>query len=133
LRPLFLRRLPLHLLLRPALPERGHRQQPSDQRFLGRGILDVGKHETYFTLRLPDYHYGALVIRSAKTSTARSVLRGYEYRDPRWGCSAWNSACRFRSSIHGSDEILQAFLILPHQVFGPLQEFFRSWIAECHR
>src|SRR5205823_7598099 len=99
LRPLFLRRLPLHLLLRPALPERGHRQLPSDQRFLGRGILDVGKHETYFTLRLPDYHYGALVIRSAKTSTARSVLRGYEYRDPRWGCSAWNSACRFRSSI----------------------------------
>src|SRR5438094_10648537 len=41
LRPLFLRRLPLHLLLRPALLERGHRQLPSDQRFLGRGILDV--------------------------------------------------------------------------------------------
>ena len=35
--------------------------------------------------------------------------------------------------IHGSNEILQVFLILPHQVFGPLQEFFRSWIAECHR
>src|SRR5204863_5129784 len=42
LRPLFLRRLPLHHhLLRPVLPERGHRQLPSDQRFLGRGILDV--------------------------------------------------------------------------------------------
>src|SRR5437899_12836362 len=41
LRPLFLRRLPLHLLLRPALPERGRRQLPSDQRFLGRGILEV--------------------------------------------------------------------------------------------
>src|SRR5438270_336862 len=41
LRPLFLRRLPRHLLLRPALLERGHRQLPSDQRFLGRGILDV--------------------------------------------------------------------------------------------
>src|SRR5439155_8609043 len=41
LRPLLLRRLPLHLLLRPALLERGHRQLPSDQRFLGRGILDV--------------------------------------------------------------------------------------------
>src|SRR6266550_3877696 len=42
LRPLFLRRLPLHHhLLRPALLERGHRQLPSDQRFLGRGILDV--------------------------------------------------------------------------------------------
>src|SRR5437868_2693915 len=42
LRPLFLRRLPLHHhLLRPALPERGHQQLPSDQRFLGRGILDV--------------------------------------------------------------------------------------------
>src|SRR5439155_25409942 len=42
LRPLFLRRLPLHhRLLRPALPERGHQQLPSDQRFLGRGILDV--------------------------------------------------------------------------------------------
>src|SRR2546427_11845313 len=41
LRPLFLRRLPLHLLLLPALLERGHRQLPSDQRFLGRGILDV--------------------------------------------------------------------------------------------
>src|SRR5439155_25012867 len=41
LRPLFLRRLPLHHLLRPFLPERGHRQIPSDQRFLGRGILDV--------------------------------------------------------------------------------------------
>ena len=26
-----------------------------------------------------------------------SVLRGYEYRDPQEGCSAWNSACRFRS------------------------------------
>src|SRR6266550_3866178 len=32
---------PLLLLLRPALLERGHRQLPSDQRFLGRGILDV--------------------------------------------------------------------------------------------
>src|SRR5205807_1696070 len=41
LRPLFLRRLPLHHLLRPVLPERGHQQLPSDQRFLGRGILDV--------------------------------------------------------------------------------------------
>src|SRR5207253_3390324 len=42
LRPLFLRRLPLHhLLLRPVLPERGHRELPNDQRFLGRGILDV--------------------------------------------------------------------------------------------
>jgi len=34
--------------------------------------------------------------------------------------------------IHGSDEILPAFLILAHQVFGPLQEFFRSWISESH-
>src|SRR5439155_23294844 len=41
LRPLFLRRLPLHHLLRPVLPERGHQQLPCDQRFLGRGILDV--------------------------------------------------------------------------------------------
>src|SRR5438067_7134609 len=41
LRPLFLRRLPLHLLLRPALLERGHRQLPSDQRLLGRGILEM--------------------------------------------------------------------------------------------
>src|SRR2546428_6927930 len=42
LRPLFLRRLPLHHhLLRPVLPERGHRQLPNRQRFLGRGILDV--------------------------------------------------------------------------------------------
>ena len=39
----------------------------------------------------------------------------------------------FQESIHGGEEILQVFLILPHQVFGPLQEFFRSWIAECHR
>src|SRR5437870_3963827 len=42
LRPLFLRRLPLHhYLLRPVLLERGHHQLPNDQRFLGRGILDV--------------------------------------------------------------------------------------------
>src|SRR5437899_6032818 len=42
LRPLFLRRLPLHhLLLRPALLERGHKQLPNDPRFLGRGILDI--------------------------------------------------------------------------------------------
>src|SRR6266699_3450987 len=42
LRPLFLRRLPLHhLLLRPALLERGHQQLPNDPRFLGRGILDI--------------------------------------------------------------------------------------------
>src|SRR5207253_11387719 len=42
LRPLFLRRLPLHhLLLRPALLERGHQQLPNDTRFLGRGILDI--------------------------------------------------------------------------------------------
>ena len=39
----------------------------------------------------------------------------------------------FQESIHGGEEILQVFLILPHQVFGPLQEFFRSCIAECHR
>ena len=39
----------------------------------------------------------------------------------------------FQELIHGSGEILQVFLILAHQVFGPLQEFFRSWIAECHR
>jgi len=32
----------------------------------------------------------------------------------------------FQESIHGGEEILQVFLILPHQVFGPLQEFFRS-------
>src|SRR5438477_11529192 len=42
LRPLFLRRLPLHHhLLRPALLERGHQQLPNDQTFLARGILDV--------------------------------------------------------------------------------------------
>ena len=32
---------PRRLLLRPALPERGHRQLPSDQTSVHRGILDV--------------------------------------------------------------------------------------------
>ncbi len=34
--------------------------------------------------------------------------------------------------IHGSNEILQVFLILPHQVFGPLQELFRGQLAGTH-
>ena len=38
----------------------------------------------------------------------------------------------FQELIHGSSEILQVFLILAHQVFGPLQEFFRGWSARMH-
>ncbi len=34
--------------------------------------------------------------------------------------------------IQGSGKILQVFQILAHQVFGPLQEFVRSWSIDCH-
>jgi len=32
----------------------------------------------------------------------------------------------FQELIQSSVEVLQVFLILAHQVFGPLQEFFRG-------
>jgi hypothetical protein len=34
--------------------------------------------------------------------------------------------------IYGRVELLQVCLILAHQVFDPLQEFFRGWMAGCH-
>jgi len=76
LRPLFLRRLPLHLLLRPVLPERGHRQLPSDQRFLGRGILDVFcacPNGTPLTLRQRHRQY--VIERTKRPQTVMWILK----------------------------------------------------------
>src|SRR5207247_11407071 len=73
LRPLFLRRLPLHHhhLLLPALLERGHRQLPCDQRFLGRGILDI-----FCSLPNGTPHYAAVffpVLDSSMLTNWREV------------------------------------------------------------
>src|SRR2546427_1020686 len=77
LRPLFLRRLPLHHhLLRPALLERGHQQLPSDQRFLGRGILDVFcacPNGTPLTLRQRHRQY--VIERTKRPQTVMWILK----------------------------------------------------------
>src|SRR5437870_4374756 len=72
LRPLFLRRLPLHhLLLRPALLERGNRQLPNDQRFLGRGILDI-----FCSLPNGTPHYAAVFFPILDSSMLTNKTKG---------------------------------------------------------
>src|SRR6266436_384741 len=72
LRPLFLRRLPLHhLLLRPALLERGHQQLPNDPRFLGRGILLIAQWYASYPLA-PHRQY--VNERSERRQTVMQIL-----------------------------------------------------------
>src|SRR5439155_17494092 len=94
LRPLFLRRLPLHhLLLRPALLERGHQQLPNDPRFLGRGILDI-----FCSLPNGTPHYAAVffpVLDSSMLTNWREVAPEISEEIGAFGCNLNGLASRF--------------------------------------